>query len=47
MSVNLRGVFDNESAPIYWDQGHVSDKGNNLIANALKEKMIKWDTIKI
>ena len=32
MSVNLRGVFDNESAPIYWDQGHVSDKGNLIIA---------------
>ena len=41
MSVNLRGVFDNESTPIYWDQGHVSDKGNNLIAKALQEKIIQ------
>ena len=41
MSVNLRGVFDDESAPIYWDQGHVSDKGNNLIAKALQEKIIQ------
>ena len=41
MSVNLRGVFDNESAPVYWDQGHVSDKGNNLIAKALQEKIIQ------
>ena len=41
MSVNLRGVFDNESVPIYWDQGHVSDKGNNLIAKALQEKIIQ------
>jgi len=41
MSVNLRDVFDNESSPIYWDQGHVSDKGNNLIAMSLKEKIIQ------
>ena len=41
MSVNLRGVFDNESGPIYWDQGHVSDKGNNLIAKALQEKIMQ------
>lgn len=41
MSGNLRGVFDNESAPVYWDQGHVSDKGNNLIAKALQEKIIQ------
>jgi|TARA_B110000263_G_scaffold56194_1_gene47737 lysophospholipase L1-like esterase len=41
MSVNLRNVFDDESSPIYWDQGHVSDKGNNLIAKALQEKIIQ------
>ena len=41
MSVNLRDVFDDESSPIYWDQGHVSDKGNNLIAMLLKEKIIQ------
>ena len=38
---NLRNVFDNESSPIYWDQGHVSDKGNYLIAKVLKEKIIQ------
>ena len=38
-NVNLRSVFDNETSPIYWDQGHVSDKGNNLVASALQEKI--------
>ena len=41
MSINLRGVFDNESVPIYWDQGHVSDEGNNLIAKALQSEITK------
>ena len=41
MTLNFRGVFDNETTPIYWDQGHVSDKGNNLIAESLKEKIIQ------
>ena len=40
-NLNLRNIFDNESSPIYWDQGHVSDKGNNLIAMSLKEKIIQ------
>ena len=39
MNVNLRSVFDNETSPIYWDQGHVSDKGNNLVASTLQEKI--------
>ena len=41
-NLNLRDVFDNESSPIYWDQGHVSDKGNNLIAKSLKEKIVQF-----
>ena len=41
MSIIFRGVFDNVSVPIYWDQGHVSDEGNNLIAKALQEKIIQ------
>ncbi len=41
MNVNLRGVFDDESTPIYWDQGHVSDKGNYLIAKGLQDKIMK------
>ena len=29
---DLRGTFDNISGPIYWDQGHVSDAGNLIVA---------------
>jgi lysophospholipase L1-like esterase len=32
---DLRDVFDNETGPIYWDQGHVSDRGNSLVAKSL------------
>ena len=35
MSFNLRTVFDNETSAIYWDQGHVSDYGNNLVSKAI------------
>jgi len=34
-TVDLRGVFDTETEPIYWDQGHVSDQGNNIVAKSL------------
>jgi len=30
--VDLRNSFDDISGPIYWDRGHVSDKGNIVIA---------------
>jgi len=30
--VDLRGTFDDVSGPIYWDQGHVSDTGNLILA---------------
>ena len=40
-SVNLRTVFDNETSPIYWDQGHVSDKGNNLVASTMYDEILK------
>ena len=30
--VDLRGVFDDITGPIYWDQGHVSDTGNLILA---------------
>ena len=30
--VDLRGTFDDISGPIYWDQGHVSDTGNLILA---------------
>jgi len=32
---DIRNVFDTETEPIYWDQGHVSDKGNSIIAKSL------------
>jgi hypothetical protein len=41
-SINLRTIFDNESAPIYWDQGHVSDKGNNIVAKALYTEILEF-----
>ena len=39
-SINLRHVFDDFSNSIYWDQGHVSDKGNQIIANAFHKNII-------
>ena len=32
---DLRDVFDTETGPIYWDQGHVSDRGNSIVAKSL------------
>ena len=32
---DIRNVFDTETGPIYWDQGHVSDSGNSIIAKSL------------
>ena len=40
LSINLRDAFDKETSPIYWDQGHVSDKGNSLIGKALYNEII-------
>ena len=34
-TLDLRDVFDDISGPIYWDQGHVSDRGNSIIAESL------------
>jgi len=30
--VDLRGIFDDINGPIYWDQGHISDTGNLILA---------------
>ena len=30
--IDLRGIFDDINGPIYWDQGHVSDTGNLILA---------------
>ena len=40
-SVDLRSIFDNETSQIYWDQGHVSDEGNKIVANSLYEKIFE------
>jgi len=34
---DLRGIFDDISGPIYWDQGHVSDTGNLILAEKFHE----------
>ena len=31
-TIDLRGVFDDVNGPIYWDQGHISDTGNLILA---------------
>ena len=33
--IDLRDIFDAEVGPIYWDEAHVSDKGNNIVAKSL------------
>lgn len=33
--LDLKNVFDIETGPIYWDQGHVSDRGNSIVAKSL------------
>ena len=35
--VDLRGIFDDISGPIYWDEGHVSDAGNLILAEKFHE----------
>ena len=34
-TIDLRGIFDDEVGPIYWDDVHVSDLGNSIVANSL------------
>ena len=31
-TIDLRGIFDDVNGPIYWDQGHVSDTANLILA---------------
>ena len=40
ITVDMRNAFDNYIEPIYWDQGHVSDKGNLIIAELIFEKLL-------
>ena len=35
--IDLRGIFDDISGPIYWDQGHVSDTANLILAEKFHE----------
>ena len=35
--VDLREIYDDVSGPLYWDQGHVSDTGNLLLAEKFYE----------
>ena len=32
---DIRNIFDAAPGPIYWDQGHVSDRGNSIVAKSL------------
>jgi len=34
-TIDIRDIFDNETEAIYWDQGHVSDQGNSIVAKSL------------
>ena len=40
-SLNLVGVFDKETSPIYWDQGHVSDYGNYIVSQELYREILE------
>tara|TARA_Y100000310_G_scaffold330758_1_gene402990 strand:+ start:2476 stop:3999 length:1524 start_codon:yes stop_codon:yes gene_type:complete len=37
---DIRNIFDNEIGPIYWDQGHVSDRGNVIVAKSLSTMIL-------
>ena len=39
LTLNLTDVFDQETSAIYWDQGHVSDKGNSIVAKSLFDQI--------
>ena len=39
-SFDLRNVFDNIEKPVYYDGGHMSDFGNNIMANKIFENIL-------
>ena len=39
-TIDLRNVFDAESGPIYWDEAHVSDRGNSIVAKSLSTTIL-------
>lgn len=40
LTFDMRDAFDDYIEPVYWDQGHISDKGNSIIANLIFEKLL-------
>ena len=40
-SIDMRSAFDENIDPIYWDQGHISDKGNLIISKLFVNEIIK------
>ena len=38
--LDLRNVFDEEISPVYWDQGHVSDLGNRIVADKIYKNIL-------
>jgi len=40
LTSDMRNAFDDYIQPIYWDQGHVSDKGNSIVAELIFEKLL-------
>nr|AIF20441.1 GDSL family lipase [uncultured marine thaumarchaeote KM3_89_H08] len=40
LHIDLRNVFDKETSPVYWDQGHVSDLGNRIVADKIYENIL-------
>ena len=34
---DFRNVFDNVKGPIYYDEGHVTDRGNLIVAKSMFE----------
>jgi hypothetical protein len=40
-SIDMRSAFDENIDPIYWDQGHISDKGNSIISKLFFNEIIK------
>ena len=39
--INLQSIFDQIDVEIYIDHVHFSDKGNNIIAKAISEKILE------
>jgi len=39
-TADLRGVFDDISSTIYWDQGHVGDEGNSIVSEKIYDILL-------